>query len=59
MIDDGLRHISFAANNEIAISWGGNVFPNSLFTSYDPWYLWHIVLEFLLRIFFHLNIYIL
>jgi len=40
MIDDGLRHISFALNQDTMHSWG-EVFPNSLFTSYDPWKRWH------------------
>ena len=45
MIDDGLRHIAFAFNEDIMRSWG-DVFPHSLFTSYDPWFLWHKTLKF-------------
>ena len=48
MIDDGLRHIAFAANKDVMISWA-EVFPHSLFTEYDPWLLWHKFLELLLE----------
>lgn len=47
MRDDGLRHIAFAANNDIMKNWG-EVFPYSLFTAYDPWLAWHKLLELLL-----------
>ena len=49
MLDDGLRHISFANNIEIMHNWG-EVFPNSLFGSYDPWYLWHKFLQIAIEI---------
>lgn len=49
MIDDGLRHIAFSANSDIMKSWA-DVYPSSLFTEYDPWYLWHVFLEYLLKI---------
>lgn len=49
MIDDGLRHISFAANQEIMKSWG-DVYPHSLFSSYDPWLNWHNLLKVLLSV---------
>lgn len=49
MIDDGLRHLTFAANKEVMKSWG-DVFPYSLFNDYDPWFLWHYLLETLLII---------
>ena len=48
MLDDGLRHISFAAHKDVMVSWG-DVFPYSLFTDYDPWLLWHKFLELLLQ----------
>lgn len=48
MNDDGLRHISFAANSDIMKNWG-EVFPNSLFGTYDPWFLWHKLLSFILN----------
>jgi hypothetical protein len=44
MPDDGLRHISFAYNQNIMNSWG-EVFPNSLFGAYDPWFMWHELLS--------------
>ena len=58
MIDDGLRHIAFASNEDIMKSWG-DVFPNSLFTSYDPWFLWHKTLKFFLLFVSYDNIHIL
>jgi len=57
MIDDGLRHIAFAANNDVMSSWG-EVFPHSLFSSYDPWYMWHRLLEFLLYFVSYENVHI-
>jgi len=50
MLDDGLRHLAFASNEETMVSWG-IVFPYSLFTSYDPWKNWHIFLQILLNFF--------
>lgn len=47
MPDDGLRHISFANNTDLMKSWG-EIFPYSLFTSYDPWFLWHSLLSSLM-----------
>lgn len=47
--DDGLRHIAFSFNKDIMISWG-NVYPNSLFTNYDPWFGWHYLLHILMII---------
>ncbi len=47
MPDDGLRHISFANNIDLMKNWG-EVFPYSLFTTYDPWFLWHELLSFLM-----------
>ncbi|MEA3497582.1 MAG: hypothetical protein U9R16_00850 [Campylobacterota bacterium] len=49
MTDDGLRHISFAANQDIMKNWG-EVFPHSLFSNYDPWYLWHKLIELILEV---------
>jgi hypothetical protein len=46
--DDGLRHIAFAANENIMKNWG-EIFPHSLFGSYDPWFLWHKLLSLLLH----------
>jgi len=43
MLDDGLRHIAFAVHQDSMHSWG-EVFPHSLFGSYDPWHLWHSLL---------------
>lgn len=48
-LDDGLRHISFAANKDIMQSWG-NVYPNSLFAEYDPWFIWHNLLSLIISI---------
>lgn len=45
MPDDGLRHIAFSYNKDIMKSWG-DVFPNSLFGDYDPWFMWHNLLGF-------------
>lgn len=47
MLDDGLRHIAYAQNQELMQNWG-TVFPFSLFSEYDPWYLWHKLLGFFL-----------
>lgn len=49
MLDDGLRHIAFAQNESSMKSWG-DVFPNSLFSNYDPWYAWHQLLKFILEV---------
>lgn len=56
--DDGLRHIAFAANKDIMLSWA-NVYPNSLFTNYDPWFGWHFLLNQLLNIISYENLHIL
>ncbi len=49
MLDDGLRHIAFAAYPEIMKSWA-DVFPHSLFMSdYDPWHIWHSIIYFYLQ----------
>jgi len=49
--DDGLRHLAFAANENIMKSWG-DVFPHSLFfTNYDPWFIWHKILSLYINIF--------
>lgn len=48
MPDDGLRHIAFSAHKDEMGSWG-DIFPYSLFSSYDPWFLWHYLLEFILH----------
>lgn len=47
MFDDGLRHIAFAAYPEVMKNWG-DVYPHSLFGSYDPWFAWHAIVRFLL-----------
>jgi len=47
--DDGLRHLAFANNFEIMKNWG-NVYPHSLFGSYDPWRFWHHFLHFIISI---------
>jgi len=49
MIDDGFRHIAFAEHKDIMKNWG-EVFPHSLFSSYDPWYAWHQLLEVFLKV---------
>ena len=49
--DDGLRHIAFAAHQNIMHSWG-EVFPHSLFfKEYDPWFVWHKIIAFYLLFF--------
>ncbi len=51
LLDDGLRHLAFAKNQDIMLSWG-DVFPHSLFlTTYDPWFIWHKILALYLQIF--------
>ena len=57
MKDDGLRHISFAANSEIMKNWG-EVFPHSLFSNYDPWFLWHKLISLFLFFFSYENVHI-
>ncbi|XOB62609.1 hypothetical protein ACMC56_02100 [Campylobacterota bacterium DY0563] len=57
MIDDGLRHLSFAYNRDLMKSWG-DIFPHSLFTSYDPWFMWHNLLSILIDIFAYSNVHI-
>ncbi len=57
MRDDGLRHISFAANSEIMKNWG-EVFPHSLFSNYDPWFLWHKLVSVFLLFFSYENVHI-
>lgn len=47
MIDDGLRHISFSVNYETMKNWG-EIYPSSLFSTYDPWMNWHNLLKALL-----------
>lgn len=45
--DDGARHIAFARDGAIMVSWG-QVFPHSLFfNDYDPWGAWHKLLRFI------------
>lgn len=55
--DDGLRHIAFAANENIMHNWG-EVFPYSLFGEYDPWYFWHHLLKFFIDISSYENVHI-
>lgn len=50
MIDDGLRHLSFAQNQELMKNWG-EVFPYSLFGEYDPWFMWHKLLSIFIFLF--------
>lgn len=59
MPDDGLRHLAFSANKDIMNSWG-EVFPFSLFDSYDPWFLWHKTIALILSFisFEHVHIFI-
>ncbi len=49
MLDDGMRHIAFAAHPEIMESWA-DVFPHSLFfREYDPWHVWHSIIALYLE----------
>ncbi|MEA3289165.1 MAG: hypothetical protein U9Q04_03190 [Campylobacterota bacterium] len=57
MIDDGLRHIAFAQYQDTMKSWG-DVFPHSLFSSYDPWQNWHLLIKVLLNIVSYENVHI-
>ena len=57
MIDDGLRHLSFAQNQELMQNWG-EVFPFSLFASYDPWFMWHKLLSIFIFLFSYENAHI-
>lgn len=57
-VDDGLRHIAFAAHENIMHSWG-EVFPHSLFfTNYDPWIVWDKFIAFFLFIFPYKSVHI-
>lgn len=47
--DDGLRHLAFANSPKIMKSWG-DVYPMSLFGTYDPWSFWHHFLRFIISI---------
>lgn len=44
MLDDGWRHLAMALNKETIGSWG-ELFINSLYKEYDPWFLWHMLLK--------------
>lgn len=44
MVDDGWRHLAMAFHQEQMKSWG-NLFLHSLYEEYDPWFLWHILLN--------------
>lgn len=44
MLDDGWRHLTMAFHQETMQSWG-NLFINSLYKEYDPWFLWHKLLN--------------
>ncbi len=57
MIDDGLRHIAFAANLDVMKNWG-EVFPKSLFSEYDPWHNWHLLIALFLKIFSYETVHI-
>ena len=57
MVDDGLRHIAFSQNTIIMKSWG-EVFPYSLFSSYDPWFMWHKFLSLFLNFIAYDNVHI-
>ncbi len=56
MIDDGWRHWAMASNPDEIVSWG-RVFHNSLFTDYDPWFMWHQLLGMCGELFGDNNIY--
>ncbi len=56
MIDDGWRHWAMASMPNEVESWG-RVFNNSLFTDYDPWFMWHKFLGICGELFGDKNIY--
>jgi hypothetical protein len=56
MIDDGWRHWAMASMPNEVVSWG-RVFTASLFTDYDPWFMWHKLLGICGEIFGDKNIY--
>jgi len=56
--DDGLRHIAFAAHENIMHSWG-QAFPHSLFfKNYDPWFVWDKLIAFFLLLFPYQSVHI-
>lgn len=46
MLDDGWRHLSMGLNKDEVVSWG-RVFAHSLYTEYDPWFMWHKLISFI------------
>jgi hypothetical protein len=56
MIDDGWRHWAMASMPNEVVSWE-RVFHNSLFTNYDPWFMWHKLLSVCGELFGDKNIY--
>lgn len=57
MVDDGWRHLAMATMPNDVVSWG-RVYQNSLFTDYDPWFMWHNLLRFFGQMFGNENIYL-
>lgn len=57
MFNDGWRHLAMAINNKEIISWN-NIFINSLYTNFDPWFTWHFLLKKLGYYFGNQNIHI-
>lgn len=45
MYDDGWRHLAMALHPDDVKSWG-EIYPYSLYGTYDPWWLWHKFLSF-------------
>ncbi len=46
MPDDGWRHLSMAINQEEIKTWG-RLYDHSLYSDYDPWFMWHNLLRFI------------
>ena len=46
MLDDGWRHLGMALYPDEVKSWQ-RVFPHSLYTDFDPWFMWHKLLAFI------------
>jgi len=46
MLDDGWRHLGMALYPNEVESWQ-RVFPHSLYTNFDPWFMWHKLLAFI------------
>lgn len=46
MPDDGWRHLGMALYPKEVISWE-RVYPDTLYTNFDPWFMWHNLLAFI------------